>query len=78
MRAKGDYAHGHALVVCCRDDAGAAKALKGLREELIAPDDLVRSVALEELMTAFRARAETQTWAAEFERRYLDLSPVTS
>ena len=31
LRAKGVYAHGHVLVVACRGDAGAAKALKGLR-----------------------------------------------
>ncbi|MGA9524956.1 MAG: hypothetical protein WBV82_26090 [Myxococcaceae bacterium] len=72
----GDYAHGYVLVVACRDDAGAAKALRGLRAEREDPDALVRSVALEDLISAFKVRADTKEWATTFERRYLDLSPA--
>ena len=78
LRAKGGYAHGHVLVVACRDDGGAAKALRGLRAELVDPDALVRSLPLEDLIGAFKKRTETKEWAGAFERRYLDLSPVIS
>lgn len=76
VRAKEGFAHGHVLVVACRDDVGAAKALSGLRAELAEPESLVRAVTLEDLTSAFKERADTEQWANAFERRYLDLSPV--
>ena len=76
LRHKGKYDLGHAVVIACRGDSGAEKAVAGLRSELVEPESLIRSVALEELVDAFVARPATKAWALEFRRRYLDLSPV--
>lgn len=76
LRAKKPYAFGHAVVVACKGDTGAQRALLGLQGELVAPETVLRSAALENLMVAFSQRAATKDWARDFTRRYLDLSPV--
>lgn len=76
LRTTGKYAAGHSVVVACDGDAAAAKALKGVRAELLQPDSIVRAVTLEGLVGAFSKRPATKDWALEFRRRYLDLTPV--
>ena len=71
LRTKEGYAQGHVLVVACREDAGAVKALGGLRAELADPESLLRAVALEHLISAFSERTDTKQWATAFEGRYL-------
>jgi len=76
LRAKKQYAFGHAVVVACRGDTAAERALLGLRAELAAPETVLRSVALESLMEGFSHRTAVEDWARAFTQRYLDLGPV--
>lgn len=78
LRKKGRYAAGHVLVLSCRGDPGAKAALEGLRAQHRAPETLIRALSFEELIAEFKRHPETRTWAEGFDRRYLDLSPVTS
>lgn len=70
------YTAGHAVVVSCKGDAAAEAAVRGVREQVLAPDDLVRHVALEDLIEQGRRLPVLEAWAGDFRRRYLDLSPV--
>jgi hypothetical protein len=76
LRRTRPYRHGHVVVLACRGDAGAARAVAGLREQLVAPDLLVRAATLEDLIEAATQREGLRQWALGFRRRYLDLSPV--
>ena len=76
VRETGRFAHGHVLVVACRDDRGVEKAMSGLRAQHDRLEDLVRHVALEDLIASFKARQDTAEWASAFDRRYLNLEPV--
>jgi hypothetical protein len=78
LKKTDGYEDGHVLVLACREDPGAKKAVNGLREQLVNPDALLRHLALEDLIAAFRKVPETANWALAFERRYLDLTPVTA
>lgn len=75
---RGGYTAGHVVVVACKDDRTAEAAVRGLREQLLAPDDLVRHVSLEDLIEHALKRPALAEWAGEFRRRYVDLSPVIS
>lgn len=78
LRRSRPYRHGHVVVLACRGDAGAARAVAGLREQLVVPDSLVRAAALEDLIEACAQREGLRPWAREFSRRYLDLRSITT
>lgn len=73
---RSGYTAGHVVVVACKNDRTAEAAVRGVRDQLLAPDDLVRHVALEDLIEHALKRPALAEWAAAFERRYLDLTPV--
>lgn len=77
LRQSG-YVAGHAVVVSCKGDAAAEAAVRGVHEQLLAPDDLVHHVALEDLIEQAQRQPVLAQWARAFHRRYLDLSPVLS
>lgn len=63
----------HILVLAMADDRGAKQALKGLRKELLDPDDHLRSLSLEDLVAAASQTPELKAWADRFHERYLQL-----
>jgi len=73
---RGGFAKGHVVVVACKEDRTAKAAVRGVREQLFAPDDLVREVSLEGLVEHALKRPALAEWANAFQRRYLDLRPV--
>jgi len=76
LRQAEGYDEGCVVVVSLADDQGARKAIAGLRQELLNPDDSLRSVSLEDLISACETEATLAEWAGEFNRRYLNLAPV--
>ena len=83
LRSKGEsggtpdeFDDGHVVVLSCEGDPGAERAIKGLESQLHQPSSLLRAATYEELMSKFADMANLRSWAGEFQRRYLDLSPV--
>ena len=76
LRSTGEFDEGRVVVLSCRGDAGAERAIAGLSAELRDPPALLRSATYEELVAAFDSEPELSSWAADFRRRYLDLTPV--
>jgi hypothetical protein len=75
-RADGGFRIGHAVVIAGQDDQAARRAVSALKAELDDPDGLLRSVSLERLVEECLGEPLLAGWAAEFRRRYLDLSPI--
>jgi hypothetical protein len=75
-RQTGNYDLGHAVVIAGRDDLVAWKAVAAVRAELHDPDGMLRSVSLERLVEQCRLEPSLAGWAAQFRRRYLELSPI--
>jgi hypothetical protein len=75
-RHTDDYDFGHAIVIAGRDDSAAWKAVAAVRDELRYPDRMLRSVSLERLIEQCRLQRSLAEWAAQFHRRYLDLSSI--
>ena len=71
-----EFDDGHVVVLSCEGDRGAERAIEGLKEQLHEPSSLLRAATYEELMSKFADMANLRSWASEFRRRYLDLSPV--
>jgi hypothetical protein len=63
-------------VIAGRDDLVAWRAVAAVRAELDNPDGMLRSVSLERLVEQCRLEPSLASWAAQFRRRYLDLSPI--
>ncbi len=76
LRSTDEFDEGRVVVLSCRGDAGAERAIAGLSAELRDPPALLRSATYEELVAAFDSEPELSSWAADFRRRYLDLTPV--
>ena len=76
LRSTDEFDEGRVVVLSCRGDAGAERAITGLSAELRDPPALLRSATYEELVAAFDSEPELSSWAADFRRRYLDLTPV--
>ena len=75
-RQTSDYDLGHAVVIAGRDDPAAWRAVAAVQAELHDPDGMLRSVSLERLVEQCRLQPSLAGWAAQFRRRYLDLSPI--
>jgi hypothetical protein len=75
-RQSGDYDLEHAVVIAGRDDRVAWRAVAAVRAELQDPDGMLRSVSLERLVEQCRLEPSLAGWAAQFRRRYLELSPI--
>lgn len=75
---KRNLARGHVAVVALAGDPGAEAAVGGLRRQLVSPDDLIRSVSLEELVARLKLVQSTASWASRFEQRYLGPDPRSS
>ena len=58
------------------DDPGAKKALDGVHAAM-TDTDRCRSVPLEALVTKASAIQSLEQWAASFDQRYIDLSPIS-
>ena len=71
-----EFDDGHVVVLSCEGDPGAERATKGLESQLHEPSSLLRAATYEDLMSKFADMANLRSWAGEFQRRYLDLSPV--
>ncbi len=76
LRSTDEFDEGRVVVLSCRGDVGAERAIAGLSAELRDPPALLRSTTYEELVAAFDSEPELSSWAADFRRRYLDLTPV--
>ena len=83
LRSKGEsgdspdeFDDGHVVVLSCDGDRDAEEAIEGLESQLHEPSSLLRAATYEELMSKFADMANLRSWAGEFQRRYLDLSPV--
>jgi PD-(D/E)XK nuclease superfamily len=75
-RQTGDYDPEHAVVVAGRGDLVAWRAVAAVRAQLHDPDGMLRWVSLERLVEQCRLQPSLAGWAAQFRRRYLDLSPL--
>jgi hypothetical protein len=75
-RRTGGYGLGHAVVIAGGDDRAARRAVASVRAELEEPDDLLRSVSLEQLIDHCHLEQSLSEWAAQFHQRYLDLSSI--
>ena len=76
LRSTGEFDEGRVVVLSCQGDAGAERAIKRVSAELRDPPALLRSATYEALVAALASEPELSSWAAEFRRRYLDLTPV--
>ncbi len=66
-------------VVALEDDAKAKAAVTGLRAAMHEPESRCLSVSFEQFVAAARQIGGVLIpWANQFERRYLDLSPIAS
>jgi len=54
----------------------AWRAVAAVRAQLQDPDGMLRSVSLERLVEQCRLQPSPPGWAAQFQERYLDLSPI--
>lgn len=66
------------VVLSCADDKEAHTGVQLLTHELPGRADFVRHVSYEELIEEFVEYESTEYWAREFQRRYLDLSAISS
>ena len=76
LRRTSEYDAGHVVVVSCKGDSAAEKAIAGLSAELHEPASLLRSTTYEALIDVLVCIPESSCWARKFRSRYLDLSPV--
>ena len=76
LRLTDEFDDGHVVVLSCEGDKTAESAIKGLEEQLHEPSSLLRAVTYEKLISRLSDEAALHSWAAKFQRRYLDLSPV--
>lgn len=77
LRRTSEYDRGHVVVISCKGDAAAERAIGGLSAELCEPASLLRSTTYEALIDILVCIPESSCWAKKFRRRYLDLSPVS-
>ena len=77
LRRTSEYDRGHVVVISCKGDRAAEKAIAGLSAELAEPASLLRSTTYEALIDILVCITESSCWAKEFRHRYLDLSPVS-
>lgn len=75
--AQNEQVQGHVIVVALDADPDAAAGVRIVRQELISPDDHLRSASIESIVQAARTQPTLAPWAEAFSERYLDLSPVT-
>ena len=78
VHADDQNVQGHVLVVALDADRDASAGVRIVREQLVAPDDHLRSVSIESIVDAAMAQPALATFAQAFKQRYLDLSPVTN
>lgn len=76
LRSTDEFADGHVVVLFCKGDPAAEKAIAGLERELDEPAALLRTATYEDVVSQFAAIPGCRRWASEFQRRYLDTSPV--
>lgn len=76
FQAATGHADAHVLLLHCADDGVSSSAFTALRDQLVDPDERVLAVTYERLVEVARTRPALRDWAAAFDRRYLDLSPV--
>lgn len=77
LTRSSDFPHGRVVVVAPDDDEQGKRAVGLVRDELL--DDrlpAVDFVPLEELISVAKRHVSMKLWANEFERRYLDMTPV--
>ena len=76
LRLTDEFADGHVVVISCKGDEGAEKAIAGLERELDEPATLLRAATYEDVVSQFANMPGCDAWASGFQRRYLDTSPV--
>ncbi len=76
VRSDEAYDLGHVAVLATAGDPAVAEAVAGLRAWHQRPEDLLRNATLEDLVRRAKNENALAGWAAAFERRYLDLTPV--
>jgi len=77
VRRAENFDHGHVLVVALEDDPHVASAMTVFERAHDAPDDLVRVAPMERLVERSRVEPALSAWSARFERRYIDLNPLS-
>jgi len=78
VRREGGFAEGRVLVVALEDDPHVAGAMQVFRDVHEAPKTLVHVTTIEQLVAAAGQEESLSAWSESFERRYLDLSPVSA
>ena len=76
MLQHGEFDDGSAAVLSLTDDHHARVAVEGVRAQVL-DEAFVKFASLEDLAEAASQHASLQTWASEFNARYLDLAPVS-
>ena len=76
LRNNPEFDNGHLVVLSSAENESVAAAARGLERELHDPRSLMRFATYEDLVSKLSAAPELSSWAREFQRRYLDLSPV--
>lgn len=76
LRRTHEFDDGHLVVLSCSGNESVTSAVKGLERELHNPKSLLRFATYEDVVSRLSAEPRLALWAREFQRRYLDLSPV--
>ena len=77
VRRAHQFDEGRVLLVALQDDPHVDRAMKLVSSVHDDPQGLIQVVTLERLIDAANQQAELREWATDFERRYLDLSPLS-
>ena len=75
-RSKSKFTYGHVAVVHCDGDRGLESAITKFEAQLSDRDSLLRIASLETIIGELASVEVFKKFAAEFTRRYLDLSPI--
>jgi hypothetical protein len=77
-RNKGGFKSGHVAVVHCEGDNGLERSISAFETQLTDRDSLLRVASLERVVSEIAKVSIFANFAKEFERRYLDLGPITA
>jgi hypothetical protein len=77
VRKLEGFDHGHMAVLACKEDRALTGAVHRLEAQLEEPRSLLRVGNFQELIAEADKIPVLAEWAAAFDQRYLDLTPVS-
>lgn len=76
LRSTDEFDDGHLVVLSSLENESVTSVVRGLEREVHDPRSLLRFAVYEDVVSGLSKETELSSWAREFRRRYLDLSPV--